>query len=454
MLPSAFSRGVALALLAIGLSAATAPAQVTLQLLNTLDGSLVDLSFGLPGSIAAHGDRLYVGTINGAASQITQVNNPLTIPTIGGTLAGSLTPAGNGYVSLDTDGTTVVAATNNSGGADLLQVFDVLTGDLRYEANPADIPGAARTRIDGAAIDPLTGNVWVTAFGGGFPNVLDSASLTDLSDNPSNLFSGSPSGTGWRDINFGENGNLYLRATNGVVAGDRVGTSDDFTTLNSLGATAGLTQIVGQGNVNLQDSFQSAINIELLPASFTGTEDLIISNTRVGAPLSTPFADQVLAFDADAGFDGSNPFSIDPVGVAVPINFVEADGSTPFTTAGSTNGIYDFSFDPVNEVLYVSDSDNGFIYAFGEVQGPSGVDGDYNNDGVVDAIDYTVYRDALGSPTTLPNDTTPGTVSSPGDFDVWANNYGASVGSATAVPEPASVLLAGLLSLAGLAQRR
>lgn len=446
----AFSRGALAAVFALGL-ATLAPAQVDLQLRGTLDGSLVDLSFGSPGSIAAYGDRLYVGTINGGASVITQVDNPLSAPTIGGTLAGSLTPAGNGYVTLDTDGTTVVAATNNSGAADLLQVFDVATATLRYEALPAELP-APRSRIDGAAIDPLTGNIWVTGFGSGLPNVLGAelveGAIVDNSDSPSNLFAASPSGTGWRDINFGPTGNLYLRGTNGVVGGDRVGTTDDFTTIESAGATAGLSQIAGGDFTTLQDPGRSALNIELLPASFTGTEDLFITNTR--QPLlpvdPVPFGDQVLSFEADAGFDGVSPFSLNGAGVAAPINFLAADGVTPFTTAGSDSGIYDFSFDPVNEILYISDETNGLIYLFGEPVGESGVEGDYNNDGTVDAADYTVYRDNLGAPVTLPNDTTPGTVSSPGDFDVWANNYGSSTVPA-AIPEPASALL---LVLAGI----
>lgn len=40
--------------------------------------------------------------------------------------------------------------------------------------------------------------------------------------------------------------------------------------------------------------------------------------------------------------------------------------------------------------------------------------GDYNSDGTVDAADYTVYRDGLG------------TTYAPADYDVWAANYGAS----------------------------
>jgi hypothetical protein len=91
--------------------------------------------------------------------------------------------------------------------------------------------------------------------------------------------------------------------------------------------------------------------------------------------------------------------------------------------------------------------------------------GDYNNNGVVDAADYAVWRKSLNQNVTLPNDSTPGTVTQ-ADFDVWRANFGATgtippstllrglvhyvtsfSGSSldgSSVPEPTSVLLAGL----------
>jgi pullulanase len=79
--------------------------------------------------------------------------------------------------------------------------------------------------------------------------------------------------------------------------------------------------------------------------------------------------------------------------------------------------------------------------------------GDYNQDGVVDAADYTTWRDVVetGS-TTLPNDPTPGTVDQ-SDFEYWRAHFGETVGGASAtggsafvaVPEPATL---GLCSVA------
>ncbi len=85
---------------------------------------------------------------------------------------------------------------------------------------------------------------------------------------------------------------------------------------------------------------------------------------------------------------------------------------------------------------------------------PPGVNGDYNNNGIVDAADYVLWRSKLNQNVTLPNDTTPGNVGS-ADYTVWRSNFGAMVGSGTllvgaAVPEPASlasVLVGGLVVL-------
>ncbi len=77
--------------------------------------------------------------------------------------------------------------------------------------------------------------------------------------------------------------------------------------------------------------------------------------------------------------------------------------------------------------------------------------GDYNDDGVVDAADYTVWRDTLGqtggnlaADGTGPGGTPDGVVDTL-DYDFWRANYGQSTGSGAlagaAVPEPAAWLL-------------
>ncbi|MEM8865112.1 MAG: hypothetical protein AAGF31_06145 [Planctomycetota bacterium] len=58
------------------------------------------------------------------------------------------------------------------------------------------------------------------------------------------------------------------------------------------------------------------------------------------------------------------------------------------------------------------------------------LEGDYNLDGTVDAADYTVWRDGLG------------TTFTPSDYDVWVNNFGSTAPASLAtVPEPPAMLL-------------
>ncbi|MEQ8846478.1 hypothetical protein [Botrimarina sp.] len=72
-----------------------------------------------------------------------------------------------------------------------------------------------------------------------------------------------------------------------------------------------------------------------------------------------------------------------------------------------------------------------------------GLLGDYNLDGVVDAADYTVWRDSLGNDANLAADGNQDGMVNQADYDVWVSNYGASlgVGEAVAVPEPAMIWL-------------
>ena len=72
--------------------------------------------------------------------------------------------------------------------------------------------------------------------------------------------------------------------------------------------------------------------------------------------------------------------------------------------------------------------------------------GDYNADGVVDAADYTVWREHLGESFTLPNESaTPGTVTVE-DYGIWKSQFGVANASATyaeitQVPEQSGIWL-------------
>jgi hypothetical protein len=160
-------------------------------------------------------------------------------------------------------------------------------------------------------------------------------------------------------------------------------------------------------------------------------------------------------FGAVANLDGT-------LDVSLVNGFVPAVGNT-FDVVTSTGGVVN------SNVISLHSSDAAF-YSLAVVSGNilrltttaipmQGIQGDYNNNGVVDAADYVAWRDALGSSATLPNDPTPGTVNQ-ADYDVWRANFGRAGGGGTAaataaVPEPTSgVLLLFVAAGACLLRRR
>jgi hypothetical protein len=81
------------------------------------------------------------------------------------------------------------------------------------------------------------------------------------------------------------------------------------------------------------------------------------------------------------------------------------------------------------------------------------IDGDFNDDGIVDGADYTIWRDTLGKRgTLLAADADLNKVVNAADYGVWRDHFGATrggAGAAASVPEPSSLLLvaAGAISV-------
>jgi len=116
-------------------------------------------------------------------------------------------------------------------------------------------------------------------------------------------------------------------------------------------------------------------------------------------------------------------------------------------------GNYMFSLEPTN-LGQPSQADRPAMGVLAEhlVIADPFVPGDYNVDGTVDAADYVVWRNQLGSGTALPNDNTPGVALD--DYQRWKSNFGLTTGAAASasVPEPSAMLC--LLLAAALARRR
>jgi WD40 repeat protein len=79
----------------------------------------------------------------------------------------------------------------------------------------------------------------------------------------------------------------------------------------------------------------------------------------------------------------------------------------------------------VGSPRFWTDDGDGSVYVF-DVRRDSTIPGDFNNDGTVDAADYVVWRNGLG------------TTYTPADYDAWRANFGRSAGGAAAVAEHAA----------------
>jgi hypothetical protein len=138
--------------------------------------------------------------------------------------------------------------------------------------------------------------------------------------------------------------------------------------------------------------------------------------------------------------------------------------------AGTYKEVREFNFLPgfdipsngSGDLLSISEGADGELYAMfanGDVKllAPSPLAGDYNNNGVVDAADYTTWRDALGQSIALSNETESLGFVDQDDYIAWKGNFGATrgggsgaaalAGATSTVPEPASI---GLMLACGL----
>lgn len=346
-----------------------AEAQVTFKLDKQLD--MAALSAGPPGSVAAYGNSLYVGSLFGGA-KLYHIQNPLGTPSAAVMFGGLNDPATNGglagpgattngYVSLDTDGTTLIAATENGGTSpDIAQSYQFGGTTLNWGRNSGTASMNTQTgTLDGAGVDPVSGLVMTTGFGGDAQNFFNATTGSSQSVPGANILFYPGVGTGWKDVTYDHaTGDIYLRAFGGVARGQRVATGQ----FQTLDGGAGVQTIVDGVN-----DFASAINVEFLPASFAG-QGLVILNNRNFA--GTSFASVVKTYSATPPSSGGTATD-----TPVAASFVLADGVTPFTTTNAASGIYDFSFDPVNSRLYVSDFSTSQVHVFSAVPEPASVAG-------------------------------------------------------------------------------
>ncbi len=196
-------------------------------------------------------------------------------------------------------------------------------------------------------------------------------------------------------------------------------------------------------------------------SEFIGISTNTISSTTTlseGEFYTFDFSDLQLEYGSDYGalfVNEDENGNLIPIKVsALTANYEETSpGSGTYAPTSNYGTSSDYQYatsnyindSPVGKFLsgFTSGGDARFIAEFDAHLEPI-LAGDYNQDGLVDAADYTHWRDNFGAVAgTLPNDTT-GVPIGEQQYLVWRDNYGNTLSSPDleSVPEPTSNLLA------------
>ncbi|MEQ8848268.1 hypothetical protein [Botrimarina sp.] len=154
-----------------------------------------------------------------------------------------------------------------------------------------------------------------------------------------------------------------------------------------------------------------------------------------------------------SGSDGVDPdstwVSLPPREFVVPFDSPDSPDDDGRPAAGTT------VFGDVRISVNAFTAFNAGQVLFDNIRVTRPISADFNADGVVDAADYTIWRDTNGSMSDLRADATNDGVVDQSDYGRWAAEYGFAVSPLSqAVPEPACAALIGLLAFVVGAPRR
>jgi glucose/arabinose dehydrogenase len=178
------------------------------------------------------------------------------------------------------------------------------------------------------------------------------------------------------------------------------------------------------GALNIPTSghdFQGETSYEIVltvtdSSGLTATSSVTVFPEKVNLSFNSLPGGLTVSID---GINKQTPFVLDDlVGfqhvVAAPN---QASGGSSYTFLGWSDG------GTQSHGIVVPSTNKSYLATFADPLNL--VPGDYNSDKIVDAADYSVWRDQLGASIVLPNDVTPGTVTA-ADYDVWKAHFGAT----------------------------
>jgi autotransporter-associated beta strand protein len=360
-----------------------------------------------PGGFIKDGPgTLTMAFISGSSGQVKAYTGPTTVN------AGRLRLSQGGAPNA-TSGVTV-----NSGGQILLitGATSPNTGIYTFGSSASTVltlngsglaanPGAIRLETANTPPTQITNLITLassTAFN--VNNASNQLKLNNAVSGPGSLIVGAPG-------NAADTGTLYLNGANTYSGGTTV----NLGSLRVEGATATL----GTGNV-------------LVDGITSGTAGKLF----ISAGVSNAIADNQTLTLTGGGSAGSADVGFLDLGINETVGGLVLGGVTKapgtYGSLASSATFKDDEYFAGTGILTVT---------------PAGVPGDYNNNGIVDAADYVIWRN--GGP--LQNEVsgvTTGNVTAE-DYDAWrarfGNNSGSGSGGGAAVPEPATLGLAGIV---------
>jgi T5SS/PEP-CTERM-associated repeat protein len=379
-----------------------------------------------PGSLLWVGSNLFVGssgigTLQISGGGIVDSNNRGAAATV------NVTIGTRGRVELD-GGTLIGTAIDLDG---LLAGHGLVRGTVAVDANAfIEVGDSQLLRFDGTVTNQgsMTIESGEIHFLGSLANsaqgAFDAPGRITLMDGTAR-FSTTLTNSGVIASTWGTN-NIHGEITNAgniVVASDTVAVFHDAVT-----TTTGTIDVLPRGNA-----------LFLADATFTAASSLQLAVGNDGDTNNSA----ALAIAGEANLGGN--LRVNTAGGFTPMlgqffDLITADGGIN----GQFANIILPGLSPGLEfgVIYTANS----VQLAVQIEGATIIDGDYNQDGIVDAADYTVWRDSLGA--TGPNLAADGDgngIVDQADYAVWRGSFGNSSAvfapGTTAVPEPTTLLL-------------
>jgi hypothetical protein len=331
--------------------------------------------------------------------------------------------SGPGTLTIDRNAATTTAALLNQSGQGAVLAFD---GSLTIKNT---LEGRTVLRNANSASNVIRFNsTSVLTLETGLEIQTGSGGLVD--------FNGSLAGPA--DLFFNSNNSIFgTTADNTGYEGDLVFFANALAVSNLVGGrlveSGSKVQVNGNGSrmeINGSETFFGSVNVGG-PNNFTFDADADQSSMGVVA-----IADGVLTIDVDSAVTQ----------LAFANSSAEMWGAGSVSIVGFKENTVRFGTDASGLTLTQLAAIDGGIYSLNSqgylttMSAPS-LFGDYNEDGKVDAADYTVWRDNQNGNQPLPNDNELGTPIGAAHYSLWAGNYGDSAPSATAIPEPGAMLL-------------